>query len=911
MRAWNLKAGSPLAMRFAADARLTRTDYADDQSWEISFGEGDQPALTFQTRYGARAGIVRLVPMFIFKEGPVYEAQAYAESPTLVNFTPSFARLSAKLRPNLGLTTDLWLIDSHTVGGSFTFDNQSAEALTLRLDLLAQAMREEQSVRMHLLALEDGHEALHLGNIGGLNPVLLLEGVSIYNKEHEGARPKLSASITIPAGETKALKWLVSGEKMRQDSLTNGYNWLFDSDWSAALQRAQDSGSVLPIIETGDADLDATLAFSAHVLLRSFISPTKQMPNPTFVTVRTPARGFSPSGDGRDHNWAWNGQSIRAGYLALPAVAQIDPALALSVYRNWIATAQPDGWIEAKPGAAGQRSDRLCPPLLTALAWKLYENTGDQAFLAEVYSPLRKFLDRWFAADRDVDQDGVPEWQDESHSGYSPNPMFGASVRWGQGADIRYAETSDLAAQLIHEANALIQIAELLDKPDDLPALRQRVDSLTAQLAAMWNDSAGVYLARDRDTNETTLGSALFRGKGDEAFDARPQLDPPNRLLLRVIGGTNRPPSVTITIEGLDHAGKPAHEEIVATDLNWIYGSGSVASCLVYSQVNYVKFSGLSRVYSTEINTVDLTRHNLTHLLPLWSHSAADHADRIKNLLTDPAQYGRAHGLTICPASDPAFAANNENGSGGVSLFWNTLLLEGLLDNGYSSDARDLLHRLLNTVTAALKRDHSFFEQYNSDTGAGIGEIDGLMGIVPLELFLRCIGVRVVDSRHVWVGGTFLLDQPVKLSIKGVEIVRSAEKTSIKFPSGHETEVDSAWQQVADPTPEEVKPMPLAPVLAPVPAVIVPGEAKIEIETLDSIVDSAAERAPKPTPLITISDPEAPDVPVIEAAPRVDIPVISKKDDTMEVPIDQPDSDKPNPPDSAAGGTIKIPVKSE
>ena len=54
MREWQLKAGDPLAMRFAADVRLGRTDYADDQSWEVMFGTADEPALSVQTRYAAR-----------------------------------------------------------------------------------------------------------------------------------------------------------------------------------------------------------------------------------------------------------------------------------------------------------------------------------------------------------------------------------------------------------------------------------------------------------------------------------------------------------------------------------------------------------------------------------------------------------------------------------------------------------------------------------------------------------------------------------------------------------------------------------------------------------------------------------------------------------------------------------------
>jgi hypothetical protein len=40
MRAWDLAAGDPLALRLAADARLGPVDYADDQIWELALSGG-------------------------------------------------------------------------------------------------------------------------------------------------------------------------------------------------------------------------------------------------------------------------------------------------------------------------------------------------------------------------------------------------------------------------------------------------------------------------------------------------------------------------------------------------------------------------------------------------------------------------------------------------------------------------------------------------------------------------------------------------------------------------------------------------------------------------------------------------------------------------------------------------------
>jgi len=41
MRDWFLTWDDPLALRIAADTRLTPTDYTDDQSWELALNGGE------------------------------------------------------------------------------------------------------------------------------------------------------------------------------------------------------------------------------------------------------------------------------------------------------------------------------------------------------------------------------------------------------------------------------------------------------------------------------------------------------------------------------------------------------------------------------------------------------------------------------------------------------------------------------------------------------------------------------------------------------------------------------------------------------------------------------------------------------------------------------------------------------
>jgi hypothetical protein len=907
MRDWQLTADSPLSMRFAADVRLSQTDYADDQSWEVILGGPLEPALVIQTRYGGRAGLARLVPMFVIGSHPVYEGNALAERPTLRAFAPNYARITARPVATLGLTLELWVIDSHALGLRFGLENSTSDPLSMRLELFAQIVREGQVIDMNLLGLDDGSEALHLGVIGNLNPILLLDSAASSGaRSGEHVSPKLSSPITIPANGKVVVHAIHVGLPSLNEGLQTAYQLLHQTDWDSGIRLIGHTNATSPKIETGNVDWDTALAFSQHVALRSFVAGARGtgssgLPFPSYVSARVPSRGFSIKGDGSDHGWQWNGQTAALGYLALPTVAMAAPDLARGAIRNALAVRQPDGWIDFKPGLAGQRANMISLPLLAATAWQIYEITEDRHFIEEVFSGLHQFFERWFGKDMDRDADGLPEWSNTTQSSFPDNPTFARYRRWAQNADINKAESPDLASYLINEGRALLRMAELTGHSAALPPLRARLDQLRKQIDLMWSEEAGSYQYRDRDTDRTLGGTTLFRGKGDESFDAKIQLDPPNRLILRVIGGKDHQPRVSVTVEGVDSKGGHIAESIPPTAFAWHYGMGSAVTERVYSQVNYAQFEGVSRVYSVEIDTVDLTLHNQTLLLPLWAEVPGKaRAERLVQTITDPAHYWREYGMPVCPADDPAFAPDNNSaiGSGGVWLLWNTLIIEALLHYGYTSEAMTLFSRILAAQVRSLKQDRGFHEAYNSETGAGLGDVDELSGIVPIQLVMRLIGVRVVNSRKVWAGGPYAWPNSVKVTHHEVEVMRSAEGTKVRFPSGHTADVGPEWQAIEDPTPIS-QTIPAASVSAtPSPPAPLPqgeGEQTASVE---------------PAPPTTPAAPNVSVVPTVPAVPTTAriIPVDAKKDDTLEIPISQIEFSPQEPKSDDNPGVIKIPV---
>lgn len=803
LRRWLLDSNQPFALPLAADARLSATDYTDDQTWNLSLGAGSSPALALQTRYGGRVGLASLVPMWYAGGRSIYEAQGYSVPPAITGFAPGYLRVQASLNPQLALQAEYWAIDSHTLGACFTLSNAHTAPVTLHLDIFGHVGAQGKEQKLGIIPLADNTAALHMGRIGDINPAVLLEGGSAELVDGVAISPKIGRDITIPGRKKIALRWVHAGLHAAADSVAHAAHWL-GQDWTPHLRRINQAATSIPDIRTGDDTLDLILANAWNQLVLAFIRPTSSLPHASFVALRGTAVGVSPRGDGTDHRREWSGQNPTWAYLAAQGIASIDAQLAQGVIRNYLAVQQPDGWIDWKPGLAGQRQGILCLPVLARLAWGIFHYTEDDGFLRETLPGLVRFFERWLSADRDTDGDGLPEWQTEHQTGYPFLPSFAAGQPWGQGLDIQLVESPDLLAYLLSEAVSLRAIAYYLRQPEIESRMAAHADRLLAALENLWDAQAGCYRRRDRDTHRTVPGTVVLdSGRGDEDHILALPLDPANRLIVRVSGGVDHTPRFTLTVSGLGADGQPVTETASASAFLWQHNYGVYTSRSVFAQVDRVRCDGLSRVYNISVHTTDTTRLDIAAVLPLWSPALpSDRVEPLIRLLTSPDHFWRSSGVTMCSAQDPMYDPANADGSGGVWPFWLTLLAESLIETGRADLATDLLRRLLNVQASVFKETRSFAEFYHSDLPRGLGEPAHLAGSVPLHLLLRVLGVHIISAHKVWTGGPYHWGQPVTVSQHAVTVRRSADETVVVFPSGHEVALPAGapWQEVVDHT---------------------------------------------------------------------------------------------------------------
>jgi len=736
-------------------------------------GGGEPAALALRTTYGLRAKTMRLFVRFSEGKKIVSDPAAFALPPTVRRFYPNFLVVEYSPLQNIDVSIEYWVPQSNAISGRVTVSNKSnatrkicLEVCSLLTPVNGQGMTSTQMQLVNVLA----------GQTGGLFPVLFLTGGPAHGS---GPHPSLFLDLELGPGARRQLTWTQAAT----DTLQASFDLARQSaarPWEAERARLELLNSSQTIdIHTGDRDWDAAFALSQTAAMGLFFPPNIHIPNPSMVLTRGTDNGYSPKGDGRDYPASWNGQSsLEAYYLAnvLPAAQAAQDLL-----KNFLAIQAEDGSIDGKPGLAGQRGRYLATPLLSSLAWKLYEKSEDREFLHKAFPQLLKFFWCWFSPENDEDRDGIPQWRHILQTGFEDNPLFDAWHEWSLGVDITQVHSPALEAMLYHEAACLIKMAEQLEQHDSLTLLHEQAARLRNSIESTWQPRTGLYHYRDRATGLSLAGKVLMRQKGSGIVAPKLKFDGPIRLLIEV--QTQSPAAARPQIRIHEFATKPADEVISSSDYQWRNGGAIYTTQKVYSKLAKVSVRGLGAEDMVVISTLDFTTEDHTLFMPLWAGVPDQQRAQtiIGRALLDANRFHRPFGVPAVPALSQPEA---ESVSQAVHLPWNLLICEGLLNYGFRTDAARILVHNMTAIIQNLKQNRAFYGRYHAEKGTGIGERNALSGLAPLGLFMKVLGVEILSSTRVKLEGDNPFPWNVTIQYKGMKVIRGQNKTEVVFANG-------------------------------------------------------------------------------------------------------------------------------
>jgi hypothetical protein len=783
----------PVVLRIAADAQRTATDYLNDHIWEIVAG-GEPAALALRTSFGRRATRMRIFPSFGMGGPVALDPAAFAEPPRLEALLPSYARLGCSPLAGLDVTYEVRVQDSQTVCGRVTLINRTEHFRPVRLGLHAELAALPGGQAMFPRSLS-GVTSL-AGKTASLAPVVFLSGGA---GEEPGTPAGLVVRADLAPGASKSFLWAEAALADHVSSF-NQAREAAGRSWDGEVARLERIHSRWVETLSGNADWDAAFRWAQQSALDGLVGPGPLSPHRTLVLERTPDRGFSVSGDGRDYDAEWVGPSSLEAYHIVSQMVWAAPELAAEVLRRFWEGQSPDSTIDARPGPAGQRARRLCPPLLACLTIRVDEVLQDERFLDEAFRALWPFYRAWFAPPHDRDGDGWPEWDQPSHL---PWPMW-----WTEEGPDAWVETSvvedpALLAMLYREAQSLETMAHRLGRSEAAKELAARRAQLRALATRAWSEARGVFLRVERDQHVTSLGESVAADTGPTKKRAAGAPAIPGRLVVRLSGNEAEGSGVRARIRGRLESGRVRVETMEASRFHWHWDRGWGTTELIFASVESVELSGIPPAMAWTVSTLDLGREDLSLFLPLWAGMVErEQADRmVRESLMNPNRYLRPGGWAITPTGTHQDDPPPGDPRAGLSIPLNLMIAEGLLLYGYRREAADLLGRLLNGQLHALRTVHGLAQSFDPQSLQALGRRNHLQGTPPLSLFLGTMGVGLRSPGKVFLEGNLPFDGEVIVRWRGAEIRRTAEETLVTFPSGATSRIRPPDPVIVEETP--------------------------------------------------------------------------------------------------------------
>jgi hypothetical protein len=122
-------------------------------------------------------------------------------------------------------------------------------------------------------------------------------------------------------------------------------------------------------------------------------------------------------------------------------------------------------------------------------------------------------------------------------------------------------------------------------------------------------------------------------------------------------------------------------------------------------------------------------------------------------------------------------------------MVWNIMLGEGLLAYGYTSEAAELVGRLMDACAASLTTEQGFREIYHPDQPQSVGHLGHLAGIAPVGLFLETLGIKFLSPSKMMLRGDNPFGETITVRWRGIEVLASADHKDVRFQGGESTQI--------------------------------------------------------------------------------------------------------------------------
>lgn len=778
----NLLPSDPYTLTISSDSRISHSDYFDDQIWKLNLQDADTQALTIYSTLGLRAKSLRIFPRFTENNFSIINPLNFITAPVIRKIYPNYIQIQFSPFDNIDVIAEYWVPDSHGLAGRFSITNKSKKTRNLNLELIEQLAPINGKV---VAPTEIESTTVLSGSTSNVETVLYLTKGAEPGK---GSFPSLKVELSLAPKQQERIIW-VHAALQNQEASFSFAREIVNTRWDAKISHIEllNRGNIE--IHTGEKSWDIAFMLSQKVANQLLINPTTNLPFMSFIVNREPDQGYSFSHDGQDYSELWRGQTPLATYYIAQILQLTSPDLITGFLKNFFSTQNENGFIELKPGLGGQKTGILATPILSHLTLEIYRTTQDKPIIKEAFPHLLKFINYWFSHKNDRDKDGIPEWSHPIQINLDYHPAFSNQKTSSNISKIHFIEPVSLSSLLYNECSALIQMAQILNQEEHIEKLLVYQKKLESFIESSWDDHSAIY--RDRDRSSHIISKKIFIGRktGTGILIVNKNITPPGRLMITIQRNSKTIREPQIYIHGVNTSNSFRIEKLSLSDISWNINTGQAISEIVYKKIDHITFHNIDKKDEVTITTVDLNYLDITQLLPLWANiSDKIKADQIvKHTITNRSMFWKKNGLATCIIKKQ----EDENSACWQShLPYTTMIANGLLNYGYRKEAADLFSKIMYSIIKSLSDKKSFYKNYNVLNGNGKGEPNVLSGLVPINLFLKIIGIEFFSNSQISISGFNPFPWPVSIKFRGITVLKQENSTHITFPNGEELTFD-------------------------------------------------------------------------------------------------------------------------
>jgi hypothetical protein len=131
-----------------------------------------------------------------------------------------------------------------------------------------------------------------------------------------------------------------------------------------------------------------------------------------------------------------------------------------------------------------------------------------------------------------------------------------------------------------------------------------------------------------------------------------------------------------------------------------------------------------------------------------------------------------------------------------VNLLFNNFIISGLIRYGEQKKAAELFTRIMNAVVMSMNTDLKLHRLYHGETGKPVGTGNTLISLMPISLFLKILGVKIINSMKVEITGSNPFPWLVTIKFHGLTVVQQETKALIIFPDGQTVTAENNQAQI-------------------------------------------------------------------------------------------------------------------